>query len=205
MARELHDTLEQNLVAVGLCVQAAGKAMPAPSKAAERYLHLAIEQVNGAIEGVQRSVWALRGEPLDTRGLRDALAEIGDQLASCSPTPIHVRTRVVGGPRPFAVPVENDLLRIGQEALTNAVRHGKATHIDVDLHYEDETFRLRVGDDGRGFDADVPPRAGHFGLVGMRERAQAIGGTLTVRSVVGRGTEIEVIVPLQPLTLPRAG
>jgi signal transduction histidine kinase len=205
MARELHDTLEQNLVAVGLCVQAAGKAMPAPSKAAERYLQLAIEQVNGAIEGVQRSVWALRGEPLDTRGLRDALAEIGEQLASCSPTPIDVRTRVVGGPRPFAVPVENDLLRIGQEALTNAVRHGKATHIAVDLHYEDETFRLRVSDDGRGFDADVKPHAGHFGLVGMRERAQAIGGTLSVRSAVGRGTEIEVTVPLRPLTLSRAG
>jgi signal transduction histidine kinase len=179
--------------------------MPSPPKAAERYLKLAVEQVNGAVEEVQRSVWALRAEPLDRHGLRDALSEIGEQLASCSPTPIRVRTQVLGSPRPFAVAVENDLLRIGQEALTNAVRHGKATHIEVDLRYDDDNFRLRIADNGRGFDAEQPPRAGHFGLLGMRERAHAIGGTLSVRSGVGRGTAIEVTVPLRPLPLSRAG
>jgi signal transduction histidine kinase len=106
---------------------------------------------------------------------------------------------------PLPPGVEDDLLRIGQEALTNAVRHGNASRITVALKYEPETFRLHVRDDGRGFDtsAVVPP--GHFGLVGMRERAQAIGARLELHSRAGEGTQVDVIVPLRRVTLPQAG
>jgi signal transduction histidine kinase len=130
---------------------------------------------------------------------------MGRQLASCSPTPIAVTTRVEGGSRTFALSVENNLLRIGQEALTNAVRHGKAAHVHVDLRYGEEAFTLRVKDDGKGFDTTTPAGGSSFGLVGMRERAQEIGAQLSVRSALNRGTEVEVTLPLAPLTLRQAG
>jgi signal transduction histidine kinase len=205
MARELHDTLEQNLAGIGLCLEAATRALPGRSKVAEQHLALAVEQVNAGIDEVRRSVWALRTQSLDTSGLAAALDEMGQQLARCSATSIEVRTRAFGTPRPFAVAVENDLLRIGQEALTNAVRHGRAPHIEVELHYGPDAFRLRVSDDGRGFDSSVPPRPGHFGLVGMRERAEAIGARLDVRSGMNRGTDVEVTVPVQSHRLREVG
>jgi signal transduction histidine kinase len=103
-----------------------------------------------------------------------------------------------GSPRPFAVAVENSLLRIGQEALTNAVKHGEATHVRVELRYGAGEFQLKVSDDGRGFDAAAPGRPGHFGLVGMRERSEEIGARLEVTSAPGRGTEVGVTLPLEP-------
>jgi signal transduction histidine kinase len=126
-------------------------------------------------------------------------------LAGCSPAPIAVTTRVEGEARPLSLAVENNLLHIGQEALTNAVKHGKATRIVLTLSYSDHAFRLRVTDDGRGFDAQAPMAPGHLGLVGMRERALEIGGRVDVRSAVSRGTEVEVWVPFEPLTLSQAG
>jgi signal transduction histidine kinase len=205
MARELHDTLEQNLVGIGLCVEAANRAIPETSKVAERHLAQALEQVNAGIDEVRRSVWALRKESLDTKGLASALEEIGQQLSRSGDSPIDIRTQVEGGPRPFPVAVENNLLRIGQEALTNAVRHGHATQIKIELRYDTQAFQLRVTDDGRGFDADASSWPGHFGLLGMEERARMIGGQLSVRSTISRGTVVEVTVPLRPLSLPQAG
>jgi signal transduction histidine kinase len=197
MARELHDTLEQNLAGIGLALEAAARALPNRVPVAEQHLALAVEQVTAGVNEVRRSVWALRTESLDVSGLGAALDEIGQQLARCSPTPIEVRTRAIGDPRPFAAVIENDLLRIGQEALTNAVRHGHASHIQVELRYDEDAFHLRVSDDGRGFDTRNPPRPGHFGLVGMRERAAEMRAELKVRSTVGRGTDIEVVVDVQ--------
>jgi signal transduction histidine kinase len=207
IARDLHDTLEQNLAGIALTVQAAQRALPARSAVAvERHLAMALKEVYGGIDELQRAVWALREQSLETRGLASALDDIGKQLTNCSPSTIQVVTHVEGDPQPFPAAVENDLLRIGQEAITNALRHGKAGHIEVHLTYGPETFRLRVSDDGRGFDVDVPAPEGHFGLMGMRERAAAIGARLEVRSSTGRGTEIEVTLPLERLlTLPQAG
>jgi signal transduction histidine kinase len=205
MARELHDTLEQNLAGIGLSLEAAKRALPARTNVAEQHLALAIEQVGSGIDEVRRSVWALRNPSLDAGGLPAALDEIGRQLARCGPSPVTIRTRVLGERRPFSLAVENDLLRIGQEALTNAVRHGLASRIDVELRYDAETFRLRVADDGKGFDVRLPPRPGHFGLLGMRERAAAIGAHLEVRSAASRGTEVEVTIPAQPMRLRQVG
>jgi signal transduction histidine kinase len=205
MARELHDTLEQNLAGIGLCLEAASRALPARVPVAEQHLALAVEQVNAGVDEVRRSVWALRASSLEASGLAAALDEIAQQLARCSAAPVEVRTRVIGKAGAFALSVENDLLRIGQEALTNAVRHGKALHLDIELRYEPDAFRLRVSDDGRGFDAQLPLRPGHFGLMGMRERAEMIGAQLEVRSTAGRGTVIVVTVPRKPLELLEVG
>jgi signal transduction histidine kinase len=92
--------------------------------------------------------------------------------------------------------VENNLLRIGQEALTNAVKHGRPSRIAVQLRYDLGRFSMRVSDDGRGFDTACAPPAGHFGLAGMRERAAEIGARLEVTSRVNGGTEVDVVLAL---------
>jgi signal transduction histidine kinase len=198
MARELHDTLQQNLAGIGLCLAAVHRALPDRPDDAARHLAVAIDQVDVGVDAVQRSVWALRTASLESSGLTAALDEMGQQLARCSPTPIEVRTHASGEPRTFAASIEGHLLRIGQEALTNAVQHGHASHIEVELRYEAEAFRLRVSDDGQGFDVDRPAGAGHFGLVGMRERAGMIGATIEVMSALDEGTHVQVTVPLPP-------
>jgi signal transduction histidine kinase len=203
MARELHDTLEQNLTGISLSLGAANLLLEGIPTMAHQHLARAREQVKESIESVHRSVWALREESLDTRGLAAALGDIGQQLASCSAVPIVVNTSVSGSAWPFPVAVENSLLRIGQEALTNAVKHGKAARLDVLLDYEPERFTLRIRDDGKGFDTSSAPPAGHFGLMGMRERALEIGARLEVKSAQGGGTEVSVTLLAEPMTLRR--
>ena len=141
-------------------------------------------------------VWALRDESLDVRDLAASLRETGRQLASCHSDAIDVEVAVEGRAHPFIVPVENNLLRIGQEALTNAVKHGKPSRIAVQLRYDHPFFSMRVSDDGRGFDTACTPPAGHFGLAGMRERAAEIGARLEVASRVNGGTRVEVTLDL---------
>jgi signal transduction histidine kinase len=103
----------------------------------------------------------------------------------------------VGAPRPLPASVENNLLRIGQEAITNAVRHARAHAIVAELRFEPGRVRLAVRDDGSGFDADSTLYAGtgHFGLIGMRERAKRIGGRLTIESAPGAGSTVTVELP----------
>ena len=165
-------------------------------KTAQLLLGRAIGRVATSIDEVRRVVWALRDESLDMRGLATSLREIGRQLASCHADSIEVEVEVEGNPHPFVVPVENNLLRIGQEALTNAVKHGKPSRIDVRLRYDHATFSMRVSDDGLGFDTACPPPPGHFGLAGMRERAAEIGARLELSSRVNGGTEVQVTVDL---------
>jgi signal transduction histidine kinase len=205
MARELHDTIEQHLAGIGFCLEAADRALPEHPALAQRHLSLAVDQVNAGADEVRRSVWELRTPSLEAGGLEGALDEAGQQLARCSARPIEVQTRAAGTLRPFSRVMENHLLRIGQEALTNAVRHGQASHVRIDLRYEPEAFVLSVVDDGRGFDPQKAAPEGHFGLAGMRERADAIGGRLAIRSAPGRGTRVEVTVPLARLAKAAGG
>jgi signal transduction histidine kinase len=156
----------------------------------------AIGRVGASIDEVRQVVWALRDESLDMRGLAASLREIGRQLASCHSESLDVDVAVEGNAHPFLVPIENNLLRIGQEALTNAVKHGKPSRIDVRLRYDHTTFSMRVRDDGLGFDMACLPPPGHFGLAGMRERAAEIGARLELRSRVNGGTEVQVTVDL---------
>ena len=196
MARELHDTLEQTLTGVALSLEAASLNVAASPTTAQRLLERAVGRVAASIDEVRRVVWALRDESLDMRGLATSLREIGRQLASCHSDSINVVVEVEGHAHPFVVPVENNLLRIGQEALTNAVKHGKPSRIDVRLRYDRATFSMRVRDDGLGFDTASPPPPGHFGLAGMRERAAEIGARLELSSRVNGGTEVQVTVDL---------
>jgi signal transduction histidine kinase len=102
-----------------------------------------------------------------------------------------------GDVRRLAPQAENGLLRLGQEAITNALRHGKPTRIRVELEFNAKLVKIVVHDDGIGFNvAQPPPSASGFGLLGMRERAQQLGGTLMLHSEPGRGTEVIIEVPI---------
>jgi signal transduction histidine kinase len=137
----------------------------------------------------------MRSHVLESNDLAGALTGILKQLSEG--TGIQATIAVTGKARRLAPVVENNLLRVGQEAITNAARHAHASRIAVTLDFADEQFRLVVSDDGRGFNsAQPPPGDGGFGLVGIRERAAQLKGDLNIRSAPGDGTEIRLSVPL---------
>jgi signal transduction histidine kinase/ligand-binding sensor domain-containing protein len=192
MARELHDTLDQGIAAAGMQIQVAeAKLVESPDQAALCLQH-ARRFLDDTLEEGRRSVWALRSLALaDEGGLPSAFARLARELSSGTRTAL--RVDVDGAPRRLAAPVEEHVLRIGQEAITNALRHGSAHHVVVTLAFEPHQVVLRVRDDGRGFDVAAPTSG--VGLRGMRERAVEMGAALEVRSRPGSGTETTLEVP----------
>ncbi|MGA2346231.1 MAG: sensor histidine kinase [Candidatus Sulfotelmatobacter sp.] len=143
----------------------------------------------------RRSVWDLRCQLLEDGDLVSALAQIVEPLVPREQTKVDFN--VQGSPVRLPGPVEMNLLRIGQEAVANAVKHGRARHVSIDLRYEPASVCLTISDDGEGFAADQESPTGHFGLLDMRERAQSMGSHLRVESELGHGTCIAVEVPVR--------
>jgi len=196
IARELHDTLEQALAGISLQLRAftdSLREMPAESA---RILSMARQMVRHGQDEARRTVRNLRTLALENGGLPGALSALARETADGLPVKIGVE--VTGAPVLLVVKVENHLLRIGQEAMTNALKHAHARSIQITLNYEPSAVRLTVRDDGCGFDVThaASSAAGHFGLLGMRERAEKIHGTLTITSQPDGGTIVAVTVPL---------
>ena len=195
LSREIHDTLLQSLVGVALQVDAISTTLDSSSSSARHQLVRIRRQVEAYIREARQSIWDLRSPVLETHDLHAALREFGKR-ATAGKT-VRFATSVTGTPRQCSAKVENQLLRIGQEAITNAVRHADAKRIHLELRFDDRAVALRVSDDGRGFDCECPaPDADrHYGLATMRERAEELGGQFKLAAAVGRGTEVEAIVP----------
>jgi len=153
--------------------------------------------VRHGIAEARRYVWDLRSQALEKDDLPTALAETARRLTS--ETPLQVQFDVTGTFRPLPRLVEDNLLRLGQEAINNAVQHAQAKQIFVNLKFNTKRVELSVRDDGRGFNyqTDKNESSNHYGLVGMRERVEQIGGTLSIDSGNGSGTEVLVQVPIQ--------
>jgi signal transduction histidine kinase len=197
IARELHDSLEQALAGIGLQLGAlAGTLRELPADKF-RLLEIARAMVRHGQEEARRTVRNLRTLSLERGDLPSALAEMAKDAGNG--LPVEIRVKVSGAPAPLAGKVESHLLRIGQEATTNALKHARAATVELQLTYETAAVQLNIRDDGCGFDTEqaTPSEAGHFGLLGMRERAEKVGGTLTICSTPGRGTNIRVTVPLR--------
>lgn len=154
------------------------------------------KQVEEFIREARQSIWDIRSPRLERRDLVTALREVGGHATAGHS--IGFALNVSGTARSCSQKVERQLLRIGQEAVTNAVRHARATHVQIELHYNEESVSLRVIDDGRGFDhrAVVKDDPQHYGLASMRERAEEVGGQLEVTSEARRGTQISAVVPI---------
>jgi signal transduction histidine kinase len=209
IARDLHDSLEQDLLGITLQLNATDKLLAQPEQA-RRSLQLAAAMVRRSQAETHRAVWDLRerrpGQDGLVATLREAIAGLapprtgaGTDDAGRDLVP-RVEVRVHGEQRELPAQVQNHLLRVAVEAVTNAVKHAGATRIEIDLRFDEGRVELRVRDDGRGFDADrlPPPSSGHFGLFGMRERAEKLNGHLVIRSRPGEGTEIALGVPTEP-------
>ena len=196
LAREIHDTLAQGLTATALQLESADALLDAGSEKAHEPMRRALSLTRSNLEEARRSVLDLRASPLEGRPLSEALKALVERWEA--ETGIAARYGAVNGSRPLPPSVEAALYRICQEALTNVARHAGAERATVRLVATPDRVRLAVEDDGRGFDAAGVPEDRH-GIVGMRERAEVLGGTLEVRSGTGEGTRIEVTVPLEKL------
>jgi signal transduction histidine kinase len=194
MARELHDTLAQGLSAISMQLEAVKRHLGVEPKARE-FLEIARTLVREKLADARDAIWNMRSQVLESGDLANALGDILKTLTDGTETKGEIRVR--GNLRRLAPMAENNLLRIGQEAITNASKYAAANSILVALDFEEHQLRLSVSDDGKGFDVNSPPAsASGFGLKGMKERAAEIHADLTISSEPGEGTIITLTMPL---------
>ena len=195
IAREIHDNLAQDILGISVQLELVARLLPAAAESAKPHLDRARILVRNSMAEARRYVWDLRSQDLEHKDLPTALNDTARRLTRDSGAQVLVQ--VTGTFRPVPSAIENNLLRIAQEAVNNSVKHAGAQRIMIDLHFETDALQLRVQDDGHGFDSAVENRDGHFGLVGMRERAQEIAGELKIQSDPESGTQVVVDVPLR--------
>ncbi len=196
VAREIHDTLLQSLVGVAWKLDTIREVPDASAGEMRSQLFSLRTQMEGFIREARESIWNLRSTALAEHDLPEALDETGHRITAGSN--VQFALVVSGTPRRVSPRVEQQLLRIGQEAVTNAVRHAQASTVRMEVCYTDESVFLRVSDDGRGFDPATVVRSesNHWGLKSMEERMLEIGGRLSLESRVGEGTKLEARAPL---------
>lgn len=194
IAREIHDNLAQDILGISVQLELVSRLMPAAAEVAKPHLDRARILVRNSMAEARRYVWDLRSQDLETKDLPTALNDTARRLTR--DREVQASVQVTGTFRALPSQIENNLLRIAQEAINNSVKHAGARRIVIDLHFDTDALQLRVRDDGCGFDPQPHNGDGHFGLIGMRERAQEIGGELRILSERLSGTEIIVNVPL---------
>jgi signal transduction histidine kinase len=198
IARELHDTLLQSFQALMLHFQAVNDLLP-PGKEKEA-LEKVLDRADQAILESRDAIQNLRSSATLTNELAQAITTLGEELAAtCAGErkPATFRVSIEGAPRDLHPILRDDVYRIAREALRNAFHHAQATRIEAEITYRERFLRLRIRDDGKGIDSKLldAGRDGHWGLPGMRERAQQIGGQLEMWSEAGAGTEVELRIP----------
>ncbi len=197
LAREIHDTLAQGIAGIALRLESADALAEANAdpEQVRQSIQSALKQARQTLEEARRSVLDLRAAPLEGRTLAQAVAALA---AATGPDDPHITTEITGAAQPLPVRIEVGIYRIIQEALANIRRHAHARNATIHLEITPDALTTIVSDDGRGFN---PERGlhGHYGLLGIRERARLLGGEAQVRSARGRGARIEVRIPLTPL------
>jgi signal transduction histidine kinase len=198
IARELHDTLLQSFQALMLHFQTVNDLLP-PGRAKEA-LEKALDRADKAIVEGRDAIQNLRSPTTVTNDLAQAMTALGEELAGTGDGGIGsatFRVSIEGMPRDLHPILRDDIYRIAREALRNSFRHAQASKIEAEITYGERLLRLRIRDDGKGIDPKLldAGRDGHWGLPGMRERAQQIGAQLDVWSEVGAGTEVELRIP----------
>ncbi|HMD98431.1 MAG TPA: two-component regulator propeller domain-containing protein [Terriglobia bacterium] len=200
IAGELHDTLLQSFQGLMLRFQTVVELLPGRPLEAKQALEVALERADEAIGEGRDAVHELRSSRLVGNDLVQAVTAIGEEFAANDASGHAAKFRMVveGAPRTLRLILRDEIYQIGREALWNAFRHAQARLIEAEIAYSRSTLRLRIRDDGIGINPivlDQGGRAGHWGLPGMRERAQRIGGRLDLWSRLGGGVEIELSIP----------
>jgi signal transduction histidine kinase len=203
LAREIHDTLLQGITGIALQLRATlPDVWTAPDVAFDM-----LERIAGLAEETSRearqAVWNIRPAPL--RGRAFVLAAESAARQTIGDAPVSLRVRAAGRARRLGEDAQEAVLRVVREAVANTVRHAGASTIRLTLSYTTRRLRVTVADDGCGFEVapDVGTYVGHWGLLGMQERAREVGASLRLRSAPGRGTRVTLELPLPPTARER--
>src|SRR5271163_1293096 len=193
LARDIHDALAQGLTGVIVQLEAAEDAQAKNlTKDAAAHVERASELARESLQEARRSVHALRPLLLAGKNLCAAIEALIRKMVTG--TNLCAEFTIQGEPQPLPQEWEENLLRVAQEVLTNTLRHARASHFDVHFAFDQQAIRLELRDDGSGF--DPAKRHDGFGLLGIEERVESMGGGLTVQSVPENGTTISVVLPL---------
>lgn len=192
IAQDLHDTLLQTFLSASMLLSVAADDVPSASQV-KLQLDRILQIMRQGIEEGRNTIQGLRST--GTPDLVQALSRVPQELTG--QRDIDFRVIVVGHQEPLRAPIWHEMYRIGKEALVNAFSHSRAKYVEFQLEYADGVLRMRIRDNGRGIDPQVlqAGRDGHWGLAGMRERAERIGGTLNISSSATIGTEIQLSIP----------
>ncbi|HXU17904.1 MAG TPA: sensor histidine kinase [Terriglobales bacterium] len=194
IARELHDNLEQELAGITMQLDLAADCFQQAPTVSRQALEAARDMSRHSMVEARRSVWDLRCHLLEGGDLVSAISQIVEPLVARHHAKVDVEIK--GTPVRLPGQIEMNLLRIGQEAVANAVKHGRAQRVGIELQYTSNSVCLTVSDEGNGFITSQALPTGHFGLLDMRERAQSMGSQLKIESEPGTGTRVVVAVPL---------
>jgi PAS domain S-box-containing protein len=192
LARELHDSVSQALYGVSLAVNTALALYDDDRAKSLEALHYALEQSRAALTEMRALIFELRPESLESEGLVAAISKQADALRARSG--VEIRLALPEEPE-IPLRMKEALYRIVQEALNNVIKHAHATKVDIQLQCDGLRIVVDVRDDGVGFDARAE-HPGHLGLKSMRERAQALDGTLEIASAPGQGASIRASIPI---------
>jgi len=201
IARELHDTLLQSFQGVTLLFQRARNLLPGRSLEAIQTLDAALDGAEQAIVEGRDAIHDLRSPTTAPKALEEEIKALGEELSAEGADrkePVEFRIVIEGSAHVLRPSLHTEIFRIAREALRNAFSHSQGHLIETEMAYTESLFRLRIRDDGKGIDPDErlqSERSGHWGLRGIRERAEHLGGDLEVWSVPGAGTEIELRIP----------
>ena len=193
IAREIHDTLAQGLTGIAIQMEAAEDALNTSPEQALHHIARTKQLARESLAEARRSVRALRPQALDAHDLQAAMEQCAHQIMQG--TTLQAEFVLEGVAFPLPPEDETDLLRIGQEALTNCLKHAQADHVTLKLAFAPTQVELSVRDNGRGFDPHQVNLHG-FGLMGIRERARRMGGEVEIVTAPGQGTRLRVAVPI---------
>jgi ligand-binding sensor domain-containing protein/signal transduction histidine kinase len=200
IAREIHDTVIQGCASTSALLEAVVSLDLDEAGPGRALLDSARDQVRETIDEARRAVWDLRQKGSAPPGLGTLLDQMTRQMSQVSHVPVRFETS--GRPVALDDTVAHVVLMVAREAVSNAVRHAQPQAVRVYVHFAAGSLRLQVIDDGRGFNSEkaLTTGAGHFGLVGMRERVEGVGGRFEVKTSPGDGTALSMEVPVRPLS-----
>jgi ligand-binding sensor domain-containing protein/signal transduction histidine kinase len=195
LAREMHDTLIQGCASVSALLEAHSSLAPRKPDTDGDLLDCARTQLRSTIEEARQAVWGLRSISEPTTDIGSLLAKVAEQFSHEFAVP--VECRVAGTPFALEQSVVHEVLMVVREALYNSIRHAQPKKVGLSVSFEGNTCCVGVHDDGSGFDPAILSRLPehHYGLIGIKERVERIGGKFTLRSAIGSGTDLSVEVP----------
>ncbi len=199
LARELHDTLEQEFVGIARQTEALEHAGPLTSPAREA-LDILRQMLKLSRDNARRAVWDLRDPALLDCGLEAAIRNAVQRIVAGKPVVVNFRTEM-STPANLTPNMQVNIVRLAQEAVTNAIKHSNATSIDVSLSSRDGMMELGVTDDGSNGELGSAAAPGHFGIIGMRERCEKLGGRFEIHSKPGGGTSVHATIPVSGDTI----